>query len=209
MRREIHKHSEGKQACHFMTFSTIDCVDIFIRPVYKQVIVHTLNHFIDHKGLKVYAWCLMSNNLRLLASAEDGESIAQMEKEYKAFTTQKIFEAIDTEPEMRKTWMMDRFEHFGHLFSVSKKFHIWQGSSNPVHIDLHKTDVVLDHVEQIHESPVRDRIVDSAPEYIYSSARDYSGIQGLVHVTRLTAIEQQLAAAENMNGTFLVKYIRN
>ena len=209
MWREINNHSEGRQACYFITFSTVDWVDIFIRPVYKQVIVHTLNHFIEHKGLTVYAWCLMSNHLHLLICAEEGQSIAEVEKEYKNFTTQKILEAIDTEPELRKTWMLDRFEHFSHLFSLSKKFQVWQTCSSPVHIELSKTDILLEHFDHIHENPVRDRIVDSAPEYIYSSARDYSGMKGLVHVTKLPAIEQQLAAAENMNGTFLVKYIRN
>jgi len=34
-------------------------------------------------------------------------------------------------------------------------------------------------------------------------------MKGLVNITKLPAIEQQLAAAETMNGTFLVKYIRN
>ncbi len=209
MWREENNNHNGKQACYFITFSTVDWVDIFIRPVYKQVVVHTLNHFIEHKGLVVYAWCLMSNHLHLLVRPEDGQAIADVEKEYKTFTTQKILEAIDTEPEIRRTWMMDRFEQFGNLFGFSKKFHVWQNCSSPLFIDLHKTDLLLDQFDHIHQNPVRDRIVDTAPEYLYSSARDYSGMKGLVHITKLPAIEQQLAAAENMNGSFLVKYIRN
>lgn len=203
------QNNDGKQACYFITFSTVDWVDIFIRPVYKQVVVHTLNHFIEHKGLTVYAWCLMSNHLHLMISPEDGCTVAEIEKEYKNFTTQKILEAIDTEPNLRKAWMMDRFEHFGNLFSASKKFHVWQNCSNPVHIDLRKTDILLEHFDHIHQNPIRDRVVDIPSEYLYSSARDYSGMKGLVHITKLPAIEQQLAAAENINGGFMVKYIRN
>jgi putative transposase len=95
-----------KEACYFITFQTVDWVDVFIRPVYKQVIVHTLNHFIESKGLIVYSWCLMTHHLHLLAQASPrGQVIAELEKEYKAFTTNKILEAIDTEPTMRKEWM--------------------------------------------------------------------------------------------------------
>ena len=208
MWREENTHP-GKQACYNITLSTVDCVDIFVRPVYKQVVVHTLNYFIEHKGLVVYAWCLMSNHLRLLARPEDGHKIEDIEHDYKSFTTAKIFEAIDTEPETRKSWIMDRFEHFGSIFSLSKKFQVWQTGNSPSHIDLRKTELLLEQFEQIHQHPVRDRIVDAAQEYLYSSARDYSGMKGLVDITKLPAIEQQLAAVENMNGSFLVKYIRN
>ena len=61
---------QGRQACYFITFNTVDRVDVFIRPVYKQVVVHTLNHFIDNKGLIVHAWCLMTNHLHLLVQAK-------------------------------------------------------------------------------------------------------------------------------------------
>jgi putative transposase len=198
-----------KRACYFITFQTVDWIDIFIRPVYKQVIVHTLNHFIDSKGLELYAWCLMPHHLHLLARADNGPVIAEVEKEYKTFTTTKILEAIDTEPAIRKEWMMERFENFGNKMGSMKKYHVWQNCSNPLYIDLEKKDILLEHFEHIHQNPVRDRVVDTPSEYLYSSARDYTGMKGLVNITKLPAIEQQLAAAENMNGSFLVKYIRN
>ena len=59
-----------KQTCYFITLNTVDWVDIFIRPVYKQVVVHTLNHFIESKGLIVYSWCLMTNHLHLLVQCK-------------------------------------------------------------------------------------------------------------------------------------------
>lgn len=198
-----------KEACYFITFQTVDWVDIFVRPVYKQVIVHTLNHFIESRGLIVYAWCLMSHHLHLLAQANNGHVIADLEKEYKSFTTTKILEAIDTEPENRKDWMLERFEHFGSMLGLMKKYHVWQNCSNPLFIEMKKKDLLLEHFEYIHQNPVRDKIVDIAVEYKYSSARDYAGMKGLVNIVKLPAIEQQLAAGETMNGNFFVKYIRN
>jgi REP element-mobilizing transposase RayT len=198
-----------KEACYFITLQTVDWVDIFIRPVYKQVIVHTLNHFIESKGLIVYAWCLMSHHLHLLIQAKPGLVIADLEKEYKSFTTTKILEAIDTEPETRKDWMLSRFENFGTMLGLMKKYHVWQDCSHPLYIEMKKKDILLEHFDYIHQNPVRDKIVDIAGEYKYSSARDYAGMKGLINIVKLPAIEQQLAAAETMNGNFFVKYIRN
>lgn len=92
----------GRETCYFITFNTLDWVDVFIRPVYKQVVVHSLNHFMDSRGLIVYSWCLMTNHLYLLAQTKNGEDIYEIENGFCRFTTQKILEAIETEPETRK-----------------------------------------------------------------------------------------------------------
>jgi REP element-mobilizing transposase RayT len=198
----------AKQACYFLTFNTVDWVDIFIRPVYKQIIVHSLNHFIAQKGLNVYAWCLMTNHLHLLAQAKENCVIAGIEKEFKSFTTKKILQDIGTEPEARKIWMIERFENFSNVLGFLKKFHIWQTCSNPVFIDLHEKEILLGYVEYIHANPTRDRVVDSAPDYLYSSARDYAGMEGLVHITKLPDIDQQIVTADTTSN-FFGKFIRN
>jgi putative transposase len=194
-------------AC-FINLQTVDAVDIFVRPVHKQVIVHTLNHFIDSKGLKVYAWCLMTHNLHLLIESMPPANLEKLEKEFKLFTTTKILEAIDTEPEERKEWMMKRLECSGSILGLIKKYEVW-GKSEHHCVDTRKDDLLLEQFDFIHHHPVRDRIVDAPSEYLYSSARDYTGSRGLVNITKLSTIEQQLAAAETMNGNFFVKYIRN
>jgi REP element-mobilizing transposase RayT len=200
---------QGRHCCYLITFNTVDWVDVFVRPVYKQVIVHTLNHFIDNKGLVVHAWCLMTNHLHMLVQAKEGFVIGDIEREFKTFTTTKILEAIDTEPEARKEWMLKRFENSGNILGLMKKYQVWQNSSSPQFIDLKRTEALVEHFSFIHENPVRDRFVDTAADYPYSSARDYSGMQGLVKITKLTAVEQQLAASESFNSNFFVRYIRN
>jgi REP element-mobilizing transposase RayT len=198
----------AKGACYFFTFNTVDWVDIFIRPVYKQIIVHSLNHFIEHKGLTVYAWCLMTNHLHLLVKAEENGIMTAIEKEYKSFTTKKILEAIHTEPVARKQWMLHRFETSGNIFGLLKKTHIWQIPSPPVHIDLDKKDMLIEHFHYIHANPVRDRIVDTDCDYLYSSARDYADMQGLVRITKLPLIDQQFIRPDT-TGSFFGKFVRN
>jgi REP element-mobilizing transposase RayT len=208
MLRSIHDLN-NRQACYFISFDTVDWVDVFIRPVYKQVIVHTLNHFIESKGLRVHAWCLMSNHLHLIAQSEDGFDIADIENEYRVFTSLKILEALDAEPAIRKEWMLERFEISANKQGLPNNPHIWQSCSSPVYIDLVNLTEALDYFEFIHDKPVRDRYVDMAVDYLYSSARDYAGIKGLVNICKPATVEQQLAASESVNDNFFVKYIRN
>ena len=202
-------YQPGKQACHFITLNTVDCVDIFIRPVYKQVIVHTLNHFIESKGLVVFSWCLMTNHLHLLVQSQDGYSLDDIEQQYKAFTTQKILAAMETEPETRKDWMLKRFEGFENHPQKLRQYNIWQSRSSRSIIEMDQPARLVEYYDYIHENPVRERFVDLAADFPYSSARDYADARGLVNITKLPFIEQLLAASDSFSGSFLVKHVRN
>ena len=169
--------------CSYLTFNTVDWVDVFIRQAYKQVIADTLNFFIEKKGFTVYAWCLMTNHLHLLAKAKNGSGLAMIEKEFKKITTNQIMEAFDLEPELRRNWIMQRFENFSQSLKKIERFQLWQGCSNPSFIDFKQVYKLQERVLYIHENPVRDQIVANPEDYIYSSAGDYAGKKGIVKVT--------------------------
>ena len=118
-------------ACHYLTFNTVDWVDVFIRPAYKLIITNTLNEFIATRGLIVFAWCLMTNHLHLLLQAKEGTGLAMVERDFKKITTTRILEAIDLEPELRRDWMLGRFEHFSQSLKKIEKYQLCQNSSNP------------------------------------------------------------------------------
>jgi putative transposase len=171
------------QACSYITFNTVDWVDIFVRPVYKQIIVDELNCYIVSKGLIVYAWCLMSNHLHLLARNSDPGGLARIERDFKRVTTNKILEALEDETDLRKDWMLNRFEQCSHSLKRLEKYQVWQTCSNPSFIDFKEVFKLKEKVLHIHENPVRDRIVDKPEDYVFSSARDYAGAKGLVRTS--------------------------
>jgi putative transposase len=173
----------NQQDCSYLTFNTVDWIDVFIRPTYKQIIVDALNYCIGNKKFTVYAWCLMTNHLHLLARAHDGSGLSMIEKEFKRLTTTKILEAIDIEPDLRRKWMLQRFEHFSQSLKRIEKFQLWQSCTNPSFIDFKQVYRLQERVLYIHENPVRDGIVASPEHYLYSSAGDYTGNKGLVNTT--------------------------
>ncbi len=173
----------NQHACHYITFNTVDWVDVFIKPVYKRIIANTLNDLIATRGLTVYAWCLMTNHLHLLLQAKDGSGLAMIERDFKRITTTHILEAMEMEQELRRDWMLGRFEHFSQSLKKIEKYQVWQSCSNPEFLDFKQPMKVKEYLGYIHENPVRDRIVFLPEDYVFSSAGDYAGRKGLVHVT--------------------------
>jgi putative transposase len=85
---------QDQNAVYFLTFPVVDWVDIFTRPIYKTIIVDSLNYCIENKGLTVHAWCLMTNHLHLIARAIEGYRLSDIIRDFKKFTAKKIIAAI-------------------------------------------------------------------------------------------------------------------
>lgn len=171
-----------QNATYSLTFTIVDWVDVFIRPVYKQIIVDSLNFCIEKKGLTVFCWCLMTNHLHLIAEAREGFKLSDIIRDFKKYTAYLILNAIQHEHESRKDWMLYRFEYAGKYLKRIKKYHFWQDGSHAVYLDTYKPEMFLQRFNYIHDNPVRAGIVDNAEEYLHSSARDYCGKRGLVRV---------------------------
>jgi putative transposase len=177
-----------RDACYFLTLNVVDKIDVFVRPAYKQVIADALNHFIAAHEVVVYAWCLMSSHLHLMVKAKAGTGPAYFERDFKKYTTPELLKAIEMEIDFRREWMMQRFESFCQSLRRIEKFNCWQNCSSPLHIDPSDSRLLLERIDHIHENPVRERIVELPEAYLFSSARDYAGVKGLVNVK---VIQQQ------------------
>jgi putative transposase len=59
-------------------------------------------------------------------------------------------------------------------------FQLWQQHNKPV--ELINQKMAWQKLEYIHQNPVVAGIVDKPEDYLYSSARDYYGIKGLIEI---------------------------
>jgi len=165
---------------YYLTLTIVEWVDIFSRPVYKHLIVDSLNYCIANKGLKVYCWCLMSNHLHLIAGAGDEGNLSDILRDFKKFTSKEIIMTINENPESRKEWMLNLFWYAGKNNNKIKNFKVWQDGNDAKEIFL--TLFLEQKMDYIHYNPVRAEIVANPEEYLYSSARDYAGEKGLVNI---------------------------
>jgi len=165
---------------YFITITIVDWLDIFTRPAYKSVIVDSLNYCIANKGLQVYCWCLMSNHLHMIASASDGSNLSDILRDFKKFTSKDLIRTIKETPESRRDWLLNLFWYAGKNDKKIKYYKVWQDGNDVK--EIHSTEFLDQKMEYIHNNPVRAEIVANPEDYLYSSARDYSGEKGLVNI---------------------------
>ena len=164
---------------YFLTLTVVDWVDVFTRPVYKNLIVDSLIYCQREKGLQLMAWVLMTNHLHLISSADEGILLSDILRDFKKFTSKKIVETIRETNESRKEWMLHRFQ-FNAVFAKNKYFKVWQGGNEAK--EIHSSEFFDQKLEYIHQNPVRQGIVFEPWEYVYSSASNYAGKGGLIDV---------------------------
>jgi len=164
-----------------MTDTVVDWIDIFTRPTYKHIVLESLQHCQQKKGLIIYAWVLMSNHLHTIVGCEDSLKISDIWRDFKKFTSKKIIEALENDiTESRREWMLNRFEFRARNDKRIKQYKFWQDGNNGQLI------FSMDYLEQklnyIHDNPVKAEFVNRPEEYRYSSAIDYAGGKGLLKI---------------------------
>ena len=168
---------------YFITTTTVGWVDIFTRARYRHHVVDSLIYCQQNKGLVIHAWCIMSNHLHMIASVNRHQLISDIMRDFKKFTSKTICEDLRNDVESRKEWMLNLFEYAGKSHRKQHEFKLWK--DNYYNIILESNFMIDQKLNYIHENPVRAEIVDEPHHYIFSSARDYAGMPGLIKVELL------------------------
>lgn len=172
----------NQQAVHFITFAVVQWIDIFTRKVYVDIVIESFKYCQQNKGLKVHAWCLMSNHIHLIISAEEPNKLSDILRDFKKFTSVKILEELNySKIESRKNWMLWIFKKAGENNSRNKEFQFWQQDNHPIELDDIK---ILDSkMDYLHQNPVRSGQVREEKDYLHSSGIDYYGDEsGLIKI---------------------------
>jgi REP element-mobilizing transposase RayT len=136
------------------------------------------------KGFELFAWCIMSNHVHLIARAKEGFHLQHIIRDLKKFTSKQITRQIeDNTQESRKSWLLAIYKSAGEYNSNNTSYQFWRQDNKP--IELYTPAVIKQKLEYIHDNPVEAGIVDNPEDYVYSSARDYAGIKGLLDLTLL------------------------
>ena len=169
---------------YFITFATVGWSDVFTRREYRDIFVESLRFCQNEKGLELFSWCIMSNHVHLIARAKEGSLLQHIIRDLKKFTSKQIVKAIEDNPhESRKEWLLAMYRQAGTQNSNNKIYQFWRQDNKP--IELYSAAVIDQKMGYIHNYPVEAGIVDKPEDYLYSSARDYIGVKGLLDVILL------------------------
>ena len=166
---------------HFITATVVDWIDVFSRKSHRDSIIKSLDFCINNKGMVLYGYVIMSNHIHMVVQSSDGK-LSDLIRDFKKFTAKTILEKIQTEPESRRDWMLERFQLATESHSRNKRFQFWQYGNHPEGIYTNK--FMWSKLDYIHLNPVRAGIVEKTFHYVYSSASNYIYDTGLLKIEK-------------------------
>jgi REP element-mobilizing transposase RayT len=173
-----------QQALYFLTFTVVGWVDIFTRPAYKDIVIESLRYCQEKKGLELFAYCLMTNHLHLIARAAEGQELSNIVRDFKKFTAYRLFKEItEAQGESRRAWLQWLLSQEGERNPNNVNFQLWQQHSHGV--ELRTVEMTRQRLEYTHQNPVRAGICYRAEDYVYSSASFYAGLEAVLPVSLL------------------------
>ena len=171
-------HDQDK--LYFISFAVINWIDLFIRNEYKDIMIASWKHCQQHKGLEIYGWCITSSHIHMIVGTH-GEKLEDIMRDMKKHTSIALKQAIRDHPsESRREWMLWMMGRAGKKNSQNLEFQLWQQDNHP--IELYDIKILHQKLDYIHDNPVVAGIVERPEDYLYSSARDYAGLSGLIDI---------------------------
>ena len=170
---------------HFLTLTLVEWVDLFTREKYKQIIIDSLMYSIKEKGLFLHAFVIMSNHNHLIAKVRNESlSLTDIIRDIKRFTAKEIYNVLKLDKiESRRNWLLWIFESQGKRSSSNENIKIWRHENHPVILD--RNEIIDERLSYLHKNPVSAGICYSAEDYVYSSASQYAGGEGLLDIDYL------------------------
>ena len=170
-----------QEKLYFVTFSVVQWIDVFTRPVYKDILVENLKFCQKEKGLEIYAWCIMTNHIHLIVGRNSKQKIEEIIRDFKKYTAVVLCKAIESNPqESRREWLLWMFRKLAEKSKKHQKYCFWQNEYHPV--ELSSNHLMEQKLDYIHNNPVEAGFVSDPEYYIYSRAIDYAGGKGLIEV---------------------------
>ncbi|MEM7509417.1 MAG: transposase [Bacteroidota bacterium] len=175
---------------YFTTFTVVEWLDVFTRPIYREILYDSFKYCIREKGLQIHAYVIMTNHLHLIISSK-GEELSAIVRDFKKYTAKRILEHIQTLPtESRKNWMMPIFREFGEKTANTILHQFWRHNNKP--FPLWSEGVIRQKLRYIHQNPVKAGWVDKSSHWTHSSAGAYEGRSSFIPLQLLDIWETEV-----------------
>jgi len=168
---------------YYLTFQVVDWIDIFTRQVYRDIVTDSFMYALENKGFQLFAYVIMSNHVHLIANSCAGK-LSTTVGDIKKFTSKKIIETIQTIPESRREWLLNQFQFNAKQHSRNKNYQVWTHENHA--ISLYSPEFIAEKLAYLHQNPVRASIVVNPEDYLYSSARNYAGLDSILEIELLS-----------------------
>ena len=156
-----------KQGVYFITSTIIEWIPIFVRQVYFDILVSSLNFSVEHKGLRIFAWVIMDNHFHLVCEAPE---LSKTLQELKRHTAKQIIGQLQSDNEK---WILNLLAYYKKRHKTKSEHQVWQEGFHPQLI--HSTNMLSQKIEYIHYNPVKRGLVEKPEYWLHSSAGYFAG----------------------------------
>ena len=163
---------------YFATATIVEWIPIFTRKPYFKIVIESLKFCRSNKGLKIIAYVIMDNHVHLVIS---GANLSNIFRDFKRHTAKEL---IKTLKENGKEWVLSQLKFHKIAYKKASDYQVWQEGFHPKIV--YSEDILMQKVEYIHHNPVRAGFVEKAEDWLYSSARNYLGLN---HIMDIDVIE--------------------
>jgi len=125
----------------------------------------------------------MHSHIHLLCKAKNGFILSDVMPDFKKFTSKKIIQTIQDEPESRRECMLDYFKKACEHLKQNHQYKVWQNGYHAEHIYSNK--FIKQKMDYIHNNPVNHKIVILPEDYYFSAARNYADLDNDLNVILL------------------------
>ncbi len=174
------KHTIKTNNPYFLTMTVVGWADVFSRENHKKIIIESLKYCQEHKGLVVFAYVIMTNHIHMLVNTNEPFLLHDSIRDFKKFTSKKIVDQIQNEPESRRTWMLSLFAGGAAKSKKHKDFKFWQVGNHA--IEVYSQKFAWDKINYIHQNPVKAGLVKQPEDWLYSSAANYAWREQMLEV---------------------------
>lgn len=159
---------------HFMTMTVVEWFPLFMDREIVSILLKSLTFLQQERNVAIFAFVIMENHLHIIAS---NNCLNKTIKEFKSYTARCI---IDHLKSRNLIPLLNKLKRAKLQQKTQSTYQVWQEGSHPQEI-IHEK-MMIQKIEYIHNNPVRRGYVDEPFHWRYSSARNYTGQEGLLKI---------------------------
>ncbi|MDP2903711.1 MAG: transposase [Methylovulum sp.] len=161
---------------HFMTATANHWQPLFTRTETVEIVLDSWRFLQREAEFEIYGYVILENHLHLIASSSD---LSRDMQRFKSYTAKRIIDYLEQTQANR---VLELLALFKRAHKTESQYQVWEEGSHPQLIE--SETVMRQKLDYIHQNPVKRGYVDLPEHWRYSSARNYSGLEGLIEVVR-------------------------
>ncbi len=159
---------------HFLTCTVLNWLPLFTRPETVDILLEAFTYRQQQLGWRLYGYVILENHLHCIVQTKH---LQEELVHFKSFTARRLIDCLQAH---RAERLLKQLAWFKKQHKSDRKHQLWEEGSHP---QLIENELVLrQKLEYIHHNPVKRGYVDRPEHWRYSSARNYSGQEGLIPV---------------------------